>query len=296
MFPDGGGALDAGPDVSGLDDLALMTALAGLWAGPATQTPLGAFPTMNVDFRPVGSRALFGRVDLDGANALRFGFTVETVNGVRRLTYRNGGYFLGILRDMRADLRSVEHGPERWRFCHVERGCDYIDARFTLSDSTTLVLDVKVRGQQHLLWQATRREARTVPSTFPEQGPWAGSLTDPFPVMPSLEATVSWTTPLPAEREVWISLSATACGFTFSCVPSRTLAVKAAAGATRATLTLEQLHLGTYFATAVLDRNGNIRTLLRPDSGDGVSIPDTSVTVAATGTTRVSLPIITSVP
>ncbi len=294
-LPDGGS--DGGPGLdAGLDDDSLMRRLPGLWVGPATMTPLGNFATMNVDFRAVGGRELFGRVDLDDGNALRFGFTHESVNGVRSLTYRNGGYFGGVLRDMRADLREVT--PDSYRFCHVDRGCSYLDARyqFATGDETRFVLDVKVKGQPHLFWQAHRVETRDAGSPFPEGGVWAGSLSDPFPPMGSLDVTVSWATPLASASDVWLALSHTACGVTFACTPSRTLTTRAQVGATSVTLHLDQLHAGAYFANAVIDLNGNIRTLLRPDTGDRIAPLDTAVSVPGVGAASMALQALYPVP
>lgn len=68
----GGGTGDAGTAKTA-PGLALLDHLAGLWSGPATQTPLGDFPMMNVDFRAMTPDFFWGRVDLDAQDALRFG-------------------------------------------------------------------------------------------------------------------------------------------------------------------------------------------------------------------------------
>ena len=92
-------------EVAGLD---LLPRLAGLWSGPATMTPLGTFKRMNMDLRAASGQVLFARADLDVFNSLRFAFEVEAPGGAPTLVYRNGGYFLGLLRDSRTAL--VEQG------------------------------------------------------------------------------------------------------------------------------------------------------------------------------------------
>jgi uncharacterized protein (DUF2141 family) len=281
-----GGA--AGP--AGLE---LLAALGGLWSGPATMTPLGAFPLMNMDFRAADPRTLFGRVDLDAANNLRFGFAVETHGGEDVLVYRNGGYFLGILRDSRTALVEHDAAARTWRFCHVGMGCDYIDARFDLDEAGDgLLLDVKVKGAQHVYWDAKRVEDRTLPAPFPADAAPVGDGSNPFPDMPALEVTVQWLAPLAEDGQVAVILSDTPCDFQLSCNHSRSLFAAAAAGSTSATLTLEQLHAGPYNLNAILDRNGNMATTGFPDAGDGVAAPNAKITVADAGTSQATATIV----
>ncbi len=230
----------------------------------------------------------FGRVDLGPGNALRFAFQVETFEGRDVLSYRNGGYFQGSERDMRTRL--VERDPARafYRFCHVTQGCGYIDATYDFDPPDRLTFNVKVKGAQHLFWSATRKEARSLPAPFPTDLRSQGPGTAPFPDMPELRATVSWSTPLPAEADVWLLLSTTRCGLTGACTPSRSFRQSAAAGSSSATLELVQLHAGSYRATAIVDRNRNMQALLQPDLGDSVAL-DAELTVAPSGRTTFSL-------
>ncbi|MEZ4381120.1 MAG: hypothetical protein R3A79_07215 [Nannocystaceae bacterium] len=273
--------------------LALLEALGGLWSGPATMTPLGAFPLMNMDFRAADPRTLFGRVDLDAANNLRFGFAVETHGGEDVLVYRNGGYFLGILRDSRTALVEHDAAAKTWRFCHLGMGCDYIDARLSLNDAGDhAILDVKVKGAQHVYWDATRVETRTLPAPFPADDAPVGDGTNPFPEMPALEVKVQWLEPLEVDGQVAVILSDTPCDFQVSCHHSRSLFAAAAAGSTSATLTLDQLHAGAYNLNVILDRNGNIAETGFPDAGDGLAPPNAKINVAAAGTSQASATII----
>ena len=112
--------------------LSLFRRLAGLWSGPVTMTRLGAFPVVNMDFRPGSDHVLFGRVDLDAQNALRFAFSIETIAGKDTVVFRNGGLFRGVARDSRTVLVSADEQTGSFRFCAVDGGCDYIDAVFQL--------------------------------------------------------------------------------------------------------------------------------------------------------------------
>lgn len=292
---DAGVVLDGGTVTASIAGLELLERLAGLWSGPATRTPLGDFRMMNVDFAAASDQFVFGRVDLDADNALRFGFSVETHAGRDALTYRNGGYFLGLLRDDRTKLMSYDAAEDSYRFCHVERGCEYIDAVYDFETDDHLIFDVFVRGAQHVYWDARRTEAGTLPASFTENLSTQGQGDAPFPPMPSLRVTVTFAA-LSAETPVWIVLSRQECSLAGGCNVARTLKTIAPAGATSAELVVEQLHAAEYQAIAVVDRNANLEVVARPDSGDGVSLPNTPVTVAPNGASTLSLRIIIDVP
>ena len=284
------GATGTGTGGDGVAGLEVMTRLSGLWTGPVTMTPLGTFPVMNMDLRAASGEVLFGRVDLDALNSLRFAFEIEDHGSGPVLVYRNGGYFLGILRDSRAAL--VEHTPTSWRFCSVTaQGCDYIDASFSFESDDHLILEVDVKGAPHVYWDARRDELRPLPEPFPaDEAPLAKDA--PFPAMPGLKVDVSWAEPLPQDGAVLVILTTQTCDAPATCVASRSLVAPATAGATAASLLLEQIHGGDYMLTAVLDRNGNITETLAPDAGDGVSLPNQAITVAPTGDTAVKATIV----
>ncbi|MEM7159162.1 MAG: hypothetical protein AAF799_40370 [Myxococcota bacterium] len=272
---------DAGP--------ALLRRLPGLWVAPVTSmTSVGNFPIMAMDIRPADDRTLFSRVDLDADNNLRFAFAIEDVDGEPTLVFRNGGEFLGILRDTRTRL--VEHDPdaETWRFCAITGGCGYVEATIELSDDQ-LTLAADVLSRPHMFWEGQLAEERPTDGDFPYD-PSPGQSDDPFPAMPTLRATLSWLEPLTEPADAWILLSATECGLApGSCTPSRFIHAFAAAGSTSIELSLEQIHPGDYSANAVLDRNGNLAASLLPDSGDLVSLPNQPVTVADLGESSASL-------
>jgi hypothetical protein len=291
-----GAPLDAGADArvaAGVPGLSLMRALGGLWTGPATMTRLGDFPLMNVDFRAATDHFLFGRVDLDAANSLRLALDVETIDGSDVLVFRNGGLFSGLSRDTRTILIEADEASGTYRFCATDAqgGCGYTEALFTLTGADRVVLDVTVRGMPHLRWDARRAEARALPSPFPASSAPQGTGEGPFPPMPSLEVEVSWPSPLAAPADAWIVLATEPC-LSGGCTPSRWLRVAADAGATSATATIDQIHAGDYLATAFLDRDRDAATTLAPDAGDGVSRPDSPITIAPSGTATSALPIL----
>ncbi len=292
---DAGMTTDAGTVTASIAGLDLLERLAGLWTGPATRTPLGDFRMMNVDFANASEQFVFGRVDLDAENALRFGYSVETHGGADVLTYRNGGYFLGLLRDDRTKLMEHNATEGTYRFCHVERGCEHIDAVYDFDGDDRLIFDVFVRGAQHVYWDARRVEVGTLPASFTERLVTQGEGTAPFPDMPSLRVTVTFAA-LAAETPVWIVLSREECSLAGGCDVARTLKTIAPAGATSAELNVQQLHAAEYQAIAVVDRNANLEMVARPDSGDGVSLPNTPVIVAPNGESTLALRIIIDVP
>lgn len=273
----------------GVAGLELMQRLAGLWSGQASMTPLGTFPLMNMDVRAASGQVLFSRVDLDANNSLRFAFEVEDHGSGPVLVYRNGGYFLGLLRDSRAVL--TEHTDSSWRFCSAAQGCDYIDATFSFDGDDHVILDVKVKGMQHVYWDALREETRALPEPFPaDTTPLAKDA--PFPTMPSLKVDVNWTGALEEDGGVWVILTTQPCDLQFTCKHSRSLLTTAAAGATSSSLLIDQIHPGDYKMTVVLDRNGNMADTLFPDAGDGVSLPNQAVKVAPAGETSAKATIV----
>jgi len=280
----------SGGQVPEADPAIFFTEIAGLWVAPVTSwTSVGNFPTMNMDVRAASDRVLFSRIDLDPENNLRFAFAIEEHDGEPQLVYRNGGYFVGILRDTRTVLESYDGNV--WRFCALEGGCAYVDARFDFSGDDAMRLDVDVMGMRHIEWNAVRREARALEGDFPTPETLPGDA--PFPDMPELMVQASWDTPLEADADVWVVLSNTDCGIDpiNNCVPSRYMRAVAGEGDTSVTMTLEQIHDGTYSVNAVLDRNRNMTAgILLPDMGDGISWPlDVSATVPASGTGEVDL-------
>ena len=290
----GGGDETSGGDSTGSTSEpgseAFFESIAGLWVAPVTSwTSAGNFPTMNMDVRAASDGVLFSRVDLDEDNSLRFAFALEDHGGEARLTFRNGGEFLGILRDTRTVLH--ESDGTVWRFCALSGGCEYVDARFDFSGEDSLQLDVDVLGMRHIEWSAVRREARPLGGAFPT--PPVQPSDAPFPPMPTLEVHASWDVPLEEAADVWLVLSDTACGLNplVNCVPSRFMKAEAAAGATSVELVVEQIHAGQYSANAVLDRNRNMAAgILLPDTGDGVSFPlDAPTTVPTSGTGTLDL-------
>ena len=279
--------------VAGAD---LVGKLKGLWSGSAAQTPLGNFARMNMDMRAADEFVLFSRADLDANNSLRFAFSIETHGGEDVFIFRNGGQFTGVDRDTRTAF--VDHDPvsDTWRFCAVEGGCDYVEARWVFSDPDHVLMDVDVSGFTHVKWSATRVEARTLPDGFPPEAS-SGEGDVAFPEMPTLDVALSWTEPAPEGAWVWIILSDTSCGFTGrGCEASRQIGASLEAGATSATLTLRQLHGGDYFLNTLLDRDGNFQTSLFPNTGDEISSPDQAINVAESGVTTINASFVITVP
>ncbi|MEZ4449748.1 MAG: hypothetical protein R3B09_09720 [Nannocystaceae bacterium] len=270
----------------------LIQRLGGLWSGTATQTPLGTFPLMNMDMRAVGDRLLFSRADLDADNNLRFAFAVETHEGADVLVFRNGGYFLGILRDTRAGLVDHDEAKGVYHFCALSQGCSYLDALFTFEGPDQLIFDVKVKGAQHVYWDATRVEPSTLPDPFPIDDAAIGDGDEPFPEMPSLKVDVTWLMKTGMPASAWVILTREACDIQSLCYHSRSLVAPVKAGELGATVVFEQIHPGPYRMTAILDRNNNLAETGLPDTGDGISTPNQMITVAETGESAAAATIV----
>ncbi|MHB8419274.1 MAG: hypothetical protein ACYDCL_14450 [Myxococcales bacterium] len=302
--PGDGGPADAGAGGgdAGVAGLGLFARLKGVWSGQAGQTPLGSFPQITMDYQAEGGSWLFGRVDLDAQDSLRYGFAVEDISGAPTLVFRNGGYFQGMLRDTTLVLVGADESAGSYHFCAQPNACLYVngscieetgacgfvDALFTFNGSDQLVFNAHVNGQEHEVWTATRVEQRQLPSPFPPEAAPLPSDTD-WPPMPQLSVTVTWASPLQGATDVWVILSDTPCA-SGSCTPLRALSTQAPAGATSASLTFDQIHPGAYDANALVDLSGSFGVSLSPSPGDLISVPpDQPVTVAAQGPETLSL-------
>ena len=272
---------------------AFMQRLPGLWTAPVMSgTSVGDLPLMNMDVRPADDRTLFARVDLDAENSLRFAFAVEEdASGEPALVFRNGGYFLGILRDSRTTLQSYDDETGVFRFCSVTGGCDYVEAVFVAPGDDTLTLEVQVMGMFHIHWSPQRAEPRELDGAFPYDDT-PGSMEDPFPTMPILEATLTLPEPASGGEQAWILLFTESCPLMVGqCVPSRFLRAPVDAGEDEVVLGLDQIHPGEYFALAILDRDGDLEQSLLPDTEDAVSLPNIPITVAPRGTSEATIDI-----
>jgi hypothetical protein len=287
---------DAGERGAGVEGLGLFTRLAGLWSGPITMTPLGDFQRAIMDLRPAGDHVLFGRVDLDEDNALRFAFFIETHGGEEVLVFRNGGLFMGLERDTRTKLIDHDDAAGRWHFCALNGGCAYVDATFVITNER-MTLAADVRGQPHVRWNATKEASRTTPSPFPKDETSLGTGDAPFPPLPEVLATVRWSQPLASEADAWVILSTRDCDLASGrCEVARHLKARAAVGATEAQLRFSQIHPGEYRVLAFLDRNQNLDRTLTPDRGDGTAIPNQPLTVGAQGETQLESMIVYDLP
>ena len=269
--------MDAGTNV----ETDFFAKLNGLWSGPVTDTTLGSFPLTNMDFRAASDSVLFGRVDLDDKNSLRFAFAVELNKGRPTLIFRNGGLFQGLSRDTRTEL--VEHANSHYKFCSIASGCSYLQADLTFSSATSLELRVAVKGILHELWTAKRVEARQLPVGFPVHTNL--SINDDFPSMPTAKIRVSWATPLTMATDVWAILSTTSCIPPSSCQFSRWVKSRAAAGATSATIRIDQIHSGDYAVLGVVDSNNNLATTRFADHGDLITASSPTIHLPLGATT-----------
>jgi hypothetical protein len=279
-----GGAVGGDGDGDGLAGIDFMERFVGNWSGPAdSSTALGDFQIMTMDARPLDDRTLFARGDLDALNSIRFLFTVETINGAPQLVYRNGGAFLGALRDSRTTIESYDESTGTYRFCAVaggfcnsEPGCDYIDAIWQFDGEDRVSLDVTVCGMHHVTWDAERIETRDAPAPFPVDASPTGDGTGPFPPMPTVDVTMTFSAAAGGES-LLLSLSDEPCPLNplQPCNVSRTFLVELDAAQTEATFTLEQIHPGSYAVNALLDRDGN----LFPSNGDHIAAPNGSLVI-----------------
>jgi hypothetical protein len=192
----------------------------------------------------------------------------------------NGGLFAGSFRS--DGCHAVEASPDRCRFCADDGGCAHIDARFDVlaADALTLTITITivVDGQPHVTWQADRVEPRPAASLVDSNGA--------APTLPSMQVNATFQA---AGADAWLVLTATPCGFTFSCSPSRSFRQQLTAGAVSTSFTMQEVHPGDSFAVLIVDNNGNFATAPFPDGSDRVVVPDQAVTIGAVDGAAVTL-------
>jgi hypothetical protein len=178
--------LPAGADAIG--GIEFFQRIVGTWSGINSNTPLGFDFPMTVEFAPTGPSFVFGKYQLDANNDVCWGFNIETYGGKNVLTFRNGGYLGGLLRDSRITLVDYDTQKGYYHFCAVlERGlpvngCSYIDARYTFTAPDHMLFVVTTQsGKAHVHWDATRTQTVTLPTPFPASVASQGDGTAPWP-------------------------------------------------------------------------------------------------------------------
>lgn len=243
---------------SGIDAGPWLRELPQMWRGPASVSPWGtSFLTM--DLAPTAPGQLFGRADAS-EGALRLLVVNDSEGPALRVAWSSpsaSGEIAAVLHD--------ESGGT-WQFC-AEAGCGAGSITVRIEDQPELVLHLGIEqgGKTVLDWS---------PYGLADTAPYeAGVARLDWPVLPTVNATLSWVQPTttPANA-VWV-VSRTRCQT--GCVASRVSVLEAKVGSTSSPATMPELHPGNYFMTAFLDRNRNATAVSswQPDAGDLVAIP-----------------------
>jgi hypothetical protein len=176
------------PGASQIAGIEFLHRIVGTWSGINSNTPLGFNFPMTVEFSASDPNFVFGKYQLDANNDVCWGFNIETYGGQAGLTFRNGGYLGGVLRDSRLKLMDHDTAKGTYHFCAVlERGapvdgCNYIDATYTFlaPDHLTFVVTT-LSGKPHVNWDATRSQTVSLPDPFPASVASEGNGSAPWP-------------------------------------------------------------------------------------------------------------------
>ncbi len=241
----------------------LLEALQGIWRGP----------TFTIDLAATPDGRLFGRTGQPPADSVRLLFGLTEEGATYRFTSSSGG-------EVAYTAELVEQAKDgTWRFC-AAGGCDALEVAIVV-DGGTLSLLTTQSGVRGFSFDAERlREV-------PDGRFTVGTGEEPDPVLPTLTVETSWVSPENARVVVAVARERCQSG----CVTSRVSVVPTSQSSTSEALVFPELHPGTWYVTAFLDRNGNANaaTSFQPDGADLFALPDQEVRVEADQTLRLAL-------
>lgn len=308
-----------GPDINQTMGYQLLNQLPGIWNGPVTSTTaLGSYSEWIVDFRPISENQISAKNELDSLNDINMSFFIALYNNQYHVCFRNGGSFNGMKRIsyFRCDSVNESAGQNYYRFVEIKTGMNRAYAEVLLrnnGDSLILrtytnIYNTLPAPTLHMTWSAklvdtTSTQPAINQHSFPQKSMtrdftssfntvseaiFYGLSNDPYPEdeQPSLGvSSVSYTyaaayTPNPAKK-VFLIITTQPLIVGFSFVPANLIyrSRYVILAANDPNFNFNYMHPGDYYLYALYDNDDN----LIPNSGDWVSILNTSFTLINEG-------------
>ncbi len=308
----------------------VLKKLKGIWNGPVTSnTPLGNYPEWIVDFRPISESQISSKNELDTLNDIHMSFFIALYNNQYKVIFRNGGSFAGMKRVsyFMADSVKENTGYSYYRFVEILKGKNraYTEVVFSNDSlyirSATNKKNTQTTSTSHMAWSAklqdsTSCQAAVTNFSFPkkvmtknfsttfegqQEAVYYSLSSDVYPEsdQPYLGQTtagysfLSTYTPTPTKKVFLIvTTQPLFSGFTFNAANLKYRSRYVILAANDLDFVFNYMHPGIYYYYAMYDADGN-NTI---NTGDWVSLSNTTFTLNATGTTSVSTQINFTIP
>lgn len=309
----------------------LLSKVKGIWNGPVSSTTgLGSYPEWIVDFRPISENQISAKNELDSLNDIHMSFFIAKYNNQYKLCFRNGGSFAGMTRVsyFLADSVSETSAQSYYRFAELIKGKNraYTEVIFKqdslIMKSYTNKSNSLTNPTLHMSWSAklqdtTSCQAAVAHFSFPKK-----TLTKDFSsTFNGIQETIYYSTtggdPYPESDQPYLGQATITYSFasTFTPNPSdkiflvistqplislsppflvnpNTRSRYVILPASDNNFIFNYMHPGAYYLYALYDKDGN-NTF---NSGDGVSINNTTFTLLETGTVNSSTQINFTIP
>lgn len=307
----------------------VLKKLKGIWNGPVSSTtPLGGYPEWIVDFRPISENQIAAKNELDTLNDIFMSFFIAKYNNQYKVAFRNGGSFNAMKRVsyFLADSVSETSGKSYYRFSEIIKGKSraFTEVVFIADSlyikSYTNKYNTQPNSTTHMIWGAKLQDTSScIPATnnfsFPKKTltkDFSASFSsvpeaifystsgnppgDPYsesaqPYLGKTTAGYSFSgtlTPTPGKKVfLMITTQPLFSGFVFNATNLKTRSRYVIVNANDTSFTFNYMHPGTYYYYALYD-NDNNGTI---NSGDWMSINNTTFNLSALGNTNTSTQI-----
>ncbi len=316
-------------DINNTLGFGVLKKLRGIWNGPVSSTtPLGGYPEWIVDFRPISENQIAAKNELDTLNDIFMSFFIAKYNSQYKVAFRNGGSFNSMKRVsyFLADSVSETSNKSYYRFSEILKGKNraFTEVVFVADSlyikSYTNKYNTQSNSTTHMIWSAKLKDTSACLAainnfSFPkktETKDFSTSFTsvpeaifysttgnpagDPYPenAQPYLGITTAGfsfsgtLTPMPSKKVfLIITTQPLFSGFVFNANNLNTRSRYVILTTADTSFTFNYMHPGTYYYYAFYD-NDNNGTI---NSGDWISINNTTLNLTALGTTSASTQI-----
>lgn len=320
----------SGPDVNNTYGYNVLRKVKGIWRGLVTSTtPLGNYPEWIVDFRPISENQVSAKNELDTLNDIHMSFFIALYNNQYKLAFRNGGSFNGMKRVayFLADSVSENGQGSFYRFSEIIKGKSraYTEVIFKQDSlyikSYTNKYNTQTSSTPHMVWSAKLQDSTSAQPAinnfgFPKKSQtkdfsttftgqteaiYYNNVTDPYPetsqpYLGQVTANYSYApgyTPTSGKK---VLLVITTQPLLNGPIPNLANLKYRSRYVTLAVNDLSYIfnymHPGVYYYYAFYDNDSNGTF----NSGDWMSINNSSFTLTAQGTTTANTQINFTIP
>ena len=317
-------------DINNTYGFGVLNSVVGIWDGPVNSTTaLGNYPKWIVDFRPISENQISAKNELDTLNDIHLSFFIAKYHNEYRTFFRNGGIFSGNSRVsyFMCDSVSENNTQKFYRFSEVVKGKNraytniIIKTDSLILESYTNAYNTLIAPTLHMSWHSKLQDASSAGASiavfsFPKktltkdftnaftsvtEAIYYNSTTEPYPenMQPYLgKTTVNYSfdgSHIPnASKKVMLVITTQPLfsGFTFNPINLKYISRYVNLAANDLSFTFNYMHPGSYYVYAFYDNDMDNQT----NTGDWLSLGNTSFSLSALGNTSVSTQINFTIP